>query len=48
MLRLGIVLAAALLVCGCANTEFKKELSVRESFGPSGVGQKYEVKLYRK
>jgi hypothetical protein len=48
MTRLGILLAATLLVCGCSGVGFKKEVSVRESFGPSGCGQKYEVKLYRK
>lgn len=48
MIRLGIVLVATLLVCGCATDGFKKEVSVRESFGCHGSGQKVEVKLYRK
>jgi hypothetical protein len=48
MIRLGIVLAATLLVCGCSTDGFKKEVSLRESFGSHGTGQKYEVKWYRK
>lgn len=52
MLRPGILLAATLLVCGCATDGFKdgfnKEFSARESFGPHGTGQKYEIKIYRK
>lgn len=47
-MRLGIILAATLLVCGCSTAGLYKEITAREEIGAHGCGQKYEVKWHRK